>query len=172
MRVFLALKSDQLLDAVIDDACMAWQPLRCHDPRDRHLTLLFLGEKQLHECYEIIETVDETLMQPRGALVWRAEQLGGFTPAKHKHWAWQGPSNDGLDQFRLRLSSALQLPMTQWLPHVTLAYGPISDAPVKPMVQTVTLSQLVLYRSLSQEERVDQANWSKVRYAAVKIWDL
>ncbi len=174
MRVFIALNSPQFECEALDQACALWGQGRSHDPADRHLTLLFLGEQTQEQCQAIEQTVTAVLANMPKGVVWQGQYIGAFPPNDGRHWAWQGPSNGALDRLRGELALGLNAPIEPWLPHVTLAYGPIEGDHHVPLNSEVRFHQLVLYRSLTQSERQQTAEtmWANVRYVSIRGWEI
>lgn len=174
MRVFFALSSPQFDCEALDKACALWGQGRSHDPADRHLTLLFLGEQTQEQCRAIGQTVTAELRKVAKDVVWQGQYIGCFPPKHGRHWAWQGPSNEALDQLRRKLALGLNAPLDPWLPHVTLAYGPIEEGHHVSLNSEIRFHKLVLYRSLTPYERQQAAQtvWANVRYKKMMDWEL
>ena len=112
-------------------------------------------------------------------VVWRASSINTFPENKPKAWALTGPMTDSLSELITKLQGVhlmgKYIDMTRFKPHVSLVYVN-RDVEARTAIQfEICLDELVLYRSLSQTERLSKNHnppWAKTRYEPLQVWRL
>jgi len=177
MRVFLGLYSEQLSQETLTSTAQLLSGAPLHDPKDRHMTLCFLGEQSAAQLERLIEKIEscysEGLFRP---IVWDTLNISDFPRHKPKVLAVTGNSNDHLMGFQRRIAELCGSELAyQFIPHVTLAYlYQACHREVKFEAQWC-FNQLRLYRSYTQQERdaaQAQSGWARSRYEVIKSWML
>ena len=177
MRVFVALASDQLEGEYVDQVCENLTCAPLHHPFDRHLTLCFLGERSEIDVCTLVNKIEsiynKKLFKP---LEWESLKVADFPPDKAKVWAIIGEKNSELMSFQQQIAQICEAESTyEFTPHVSLAYIKHPTNLTRVFERDWLFDQLVLYRSLSQEERNHfdtKGGWAKPRYEILKRWDL
>lgn len=180
MRVFLALKSGQLLASTLDHMVKVHHLRYPHVPDDRHMTLLFLGEQTEPNLALITQAIDHVSIEGVEPLIWNARYIADFPMEQPKVWGMQGANTQALSQIVTRLESAIYKAIGihfnyTFKPHVTLSYIDQATDKTVPFCMAIEFDQLVLYRSYSSVQRNKmqvQEPWSKPRYAPLKVWNL
>ena len=186
MRVFLGLRGSDLESRCLDQVCRDNQVKAAHQPSDRHMTLCFLGECSTEQQGRLIEALDESFVQsPSQAVVWHGERLERFPDDCHNtdlhsaSWAWQGGISESLQLLINRLQGIPWLSdyrcFEDFQPHISLAYLVQGHYGYLLFSRAITLTQLVLYGSLSEELRDSsqvEGDWAAPRYQQLNVWEL
>lgn len=180
MRLFLGLRGAGLVTDELNEMCRAIKPLEPHQPSDRHMTLCFIGDCTALQAKALMHGVDGLMAtEDLPEVLWRASSINTFPENKPKAWALTGPMTDSLSELITKLKGVHlmgnYIDMTRFKPHVSLVYVN-RDVKAKTGIQSeIRLDELVLYRSLSQTERLSKSHnppWAKTRYEPLKVWGL